>query len=278
MTQTIAVVASGAMGAGIGARLAKHGGHVLTTLDGRSAASIARAKSAHMHDAPPAELAEAPLFLSIVPPNHALALARQMAPLIRAAANKPIFVDLNAISPVSAAEVARVIEDAGASFVDGGIIGGPPGETGPGPTLYLSGPAQAAAAMLRDFGLVVKELDGGTGAASALKMSYAGITKGLTALAALMALAAERAGVGPALRDELAMSQAQLMAQFGKSVPDMFVKAYRWVPEMHEIEAFIGEDHKEGAMLRGAAELYGQIAADMQGDKRSVEALRRFFG
>ena len=182
MSQTIAVVASGGMGAAVGARLAKHGAHVVTTLAGRSAESVARAKSANMHDAAPAELAEAPLFLSIVPPNQALALAQQMAPLIRAASRKSIFVDLNAVSPASAAEVARVIEDAGGVFVDGGIIGGPPGETGPGPTFYLSGPSHQAAATMREYGLVVKELEGGIGTASALKMAYAGITKGLIAL------------------------------------------------------------------------------------------------
>ena len=48
---TIAVIAPGAMGAGIGMHLARHGARVVTSLDGRSAASRARAAAAGMVDA-----------------------------------------------------------------------------------------------------------------------------------------------------------------------------------------------------------------------------------
>ena len=162
-------------------------------------------------------------------------------------------------------------------FVDGGIIGGPPAGEAKGPTIYLSGQSAAAAALLAAHGLVVKQLEGGIGAASALKMSYAGITKGITALAACMALAAERAGVGAALREELATSQAQLLARFSSAVPDMFPKAYRWVPEMREIEHFIGAERPESQILKGASDLYIRLAADFVGERTDMAALAAAF-
>ena len=127
-----------------------------------------------------------------------------------------------------------------------------------------------------DHGLIVRVLDGPLTAASALKMSYAGITKGLTALAAAMMLAAARAGTAETLHAELAHSQPTLLAWFDRQIPSMYAKAYRWVAEMDEIAAFAGEDPAAQAILAGTARLYERLAADFAGDKTEVSALDRF--
>lgn len=114
------------------------------------------------------------------------------------------------------------------------------------------------------------------GAASALKMSYAGITKGLAALAAMMVLGAERAGAGAALRAELGQSQAMLLARFAKTLPDMVPKAYRWDGEMREIAAFLGDDPAAAAVFQGFAQFYGRIAADAAGARTEVEVIETF--
>src|SRR5262249_14847745 len=147
-----------------------------------------------------AELASVDFILSIVPPGEALGLAEQMLPVLGGAVSKPVFVDCNAVSPRTAALIAAVIAEAGCPFVDAGIIGGPPKPGAAGPAFYASGKAAQRFAGLTQFGLDVRVLDGPVGAASALKMSYAGITKGLTALGSAMLLAATRAGAADALR------------------------------------------------------------------------------
>ncbi len=91
-----------------------------------------------------------------------------------------------------------------------------------------------------------------------------------------MILAAERAGVGDALRKELAQSQAPVLGQLQRAVPDMLPKARRWEPEMREIETFIAEERLGGAIYRGVAEVYGELAADVGGANRLAAALRRF--
>src|SRR3954451_12161861 len=101
---------------------------------------------------------------------------------------------------------------------------------------------QAAAPRARAHGLDIRIVGGGMGAASALKMSYAGITKGLTALGAAMMLGAARAGVAEALYAELAASQPALLAWFTRQIPGMYQKAYRWVAEMEEIAEFLEAD------------------------------------
>ena len=278
MSISVAIVAPGNMGAAIGRRLTDNGVRVLTSLAGRSAASAKRAQGAGMQAVGDSALTGADLLLSIVPPGDAIAFAQRMAPLLAGAPTKPTFVDCNAISPDTVARIAAIIAPTGASFLDGGIIGAPPQPGTKGPVLYVSGEAAAQALVLAAHGLDVRAVEGGIGAASALKMSYAGITKGLTALGAAMMLGASRAGVGEALHAELAASQPALLAWFERQIPGMYQKAYRWVAEMEEIGDFLHADPAAADMFKGAARLYERLAGDGSGATQETAELSRFLG
>ena len=276
MSTTIAVIAPGAMGSAVGARLRAAGAVVLTSLSGRSTASAARARAAGMEHAVDAVIAGLDVVLSIVPPGEAVALAERLAPALAQSPRKPIYVDCNAVDVRTVRRVEALIRPTGARFADGGIIGGPPRPGEAGPTFWLSGEAAADLWMLAGLGLKTRVMDGPVGAASALKMSYAGITKGLTAIGAAMILAATRAGAAEALHEQLAASQPELLARFVRAMPDMYGKAYRWVAEMREIAAFVGEDQPEHVIYDGMAGLWEHIAADQAGEKAEAGAIDRF--
>ena len=276
MTPTVAIVAPGNMGAGVGARLIGNNVTVLTSLAGRSPESGKRAQAAGMRPVADAQLTEADFLLSIVPPGEALALAKRLAPVLTAANRKPVYVECNAVSPRTMLDIADVIGPTGCPFVGAGIIG-PPLKPGTSNTkIYAAGPAAGLFAKLNDYGLIVRVLDGPLTAASALKMSYAGITKGFTALGAAMMLAATREGSAEALKAELAESQPALIDWLSRQIPRMYSKSYRWVAEMEEISAFVGDNRPEHAMLKGAARLYENIAEDFEGEKKEVGAMDAF--
>lgn len=277
MKPTIAVIAPGEMGAAIGARLCSGAARVLTSLQGRSAASVRRAAAAGLEAVDDAELMQAEVFLSIVPPDQALPLAQRFAALAGAGGRLPLYADLNAIEPQTVQRVEAVITAAGGRFVDGCIIGFPPGVEGDGPTLYLSGAVGELGQLLSTHGLMTRVMDAPSGAASALKMAYSGISKGLIALGASMLLAAERHGVLPCLLDELGQSQPELLQRFQRAVPSMLPKAYRWAPEMREIEAFIGTDWPESGIYAAMARFYERIAG-LDADDASFQRLRRAGG
>ena len=182
MKPIVAVIAPGMMGSVVARRLTDNGIEVRTSLTGRSAATVDRAKAAGMVDASDTQIAASDIILSILPPGDALALAERLAPALRSAAKKPVYVDCNAIAPETVLRVARVIEETGSIFVDGGIIGPPPEPDSKNTRIYLSGPDAPQAAVLAQYGLNMPIQPGPIGAASAMKMSYAGITKGFTAL------------------------------------------------------------------------------------------------
>ncbi|MBV9583386.1 MAG: DUF1932 domain-containing protein [Alphaproteobacteria bacterium] len=284
MSITVAVVAQGIMGAGVGKRLHERGAEVRTLLSGRSAASAERARAAGMKAAAEEKtlLDGADFFLSILPPGEAEALARQMAPALSELKKKPIYVDCNAISPQTAARIAAIIEPTGAKFVDGGIIGGPPRAGYSGPAIYASGPAVGETKVLRDWGLDWRAIDGPVGAASGLKMSYAGITKGSTAIAAAMLLGAARFGCGEALVAELSSSQPDLLKRMKSSIPGMYDKAYRWVAEMEEISDFLGDNPPSRDMYAAIARLYDYLAAaeaeEKPGPDNAIKTLDHVLG
>ena len=277
MNPVVAIIAPGQMGSAVAKRLTQNGLAVVTDLEGRSAESIKRAEAAGMKSVTLQEIAQAGIILSIVPPGEAENLAKRLKSALSAEMRKPIYVDCNAVNPYTVERIAAIMKTANCPFVDAGIIGGPPKTGYDGPIFYLSGEGADAVSALNRFGLSCKVLDGPIGAASALKMSYAGITKGLTALAGIMILGATRHGMAEQLRAELAHSQPQLFAWFERQVPSMFPKAYRWVAEMEEIAGFLRDDAAGRAMFQATAGLYERLAADFADAKTETELLARFF-
>jgi len=274
-TPVIALLSPGAMGSAIAARLTGHGARVLTSLAGRSPASAERAKAAGMRDAPDAELARADIILSVVPPGEAEALAERLLPHLVTAADRPIYIDANALSPETKRSIAGRIEGSGCTMIDGSIIGPPPRGAGSGTVLYLSGPGASLGSVLGTLGLDVRILDGPVGAASALKMCFAGINKGVVGLGSAMLLAAERAGAGDALAAQMRESMPDLVGRFRRQVPDMYPKAYRWVAEMREISDFLEQDPAAAMIFEGMARLYERLAADVAGPQDEQAMLDR---
>jgi 3-hydroxyisobutyrate dehydrogenase-like beta-hydroxyacid dehydrogenase len=222
------------------------------------------------------ECARADMFMSILPPSEALPLAEKMAALIAPSNHKPVYVDCNAVSPPTKVKIGQVIAKAGSPFVDVGIIGLPPRPNYEGPTMVASGPETGRLTPLNDFGLFVRPVAGPVGAASAVKMSYAGITKGITAVGSMMMLAATRGGVAEELRYQLEKSHPYFVANFQRAVPDMFSKAYRFVGEMEEIADFAGEDPSAKQMYLAFADFYRRMAADAEGQHQETDALAAF--
>ncbi|KAH7920692.1 6-phosphogluconate dehydrogenase C-terminal domain-like protein [Leucogyrophana mollusca] len=285
----IAVVAAGAMGSAVANRLHKAGCTVFTNLDGRSDATRRRARDAGMIDVSVADIVlKAEWILSILPPRDAYSFAE----MVRKEASKSgrgvnseplVFADCNAVSPETAKRIAGVFAGTHIKFVDAGIIGGPPKDSYD-PTFYASVDARDGSILdaftaLSKYGLKVSPLKGegvGVGDASALKMSYAGITKGITGLFTTMVLSAHASSpaTADALLKELDISQSALLNRLVKNVPPMLPKAYRWVGEMEEIGDFVGGD--EGDVYRGLARVYERVESSIAGDRNDVNVLTKF--
>jgi putative dehydrogenase len=275
----IAVVSMGEMGSGIAGLLVENGARVLTSLEGRSAASSSRAQAAGVESFDDAGMVEqAELVLSIVPPSAAGATARRFLPLIKRSAGKPMFLECNAIAPQTVLALSKPFAEEGLRFGDASIIGPSPKVLGASPRFYMSGPVREEADLLHSFGLDTRVLSDELGDASALKMAYAGINKGFQAMGTAMILGAARNGAAESLIAELKESQPQLYAWLSMMLPAMYSKAYRWDDEMREIAKFLEPERGAVDMLTGAADLYNHVAAEFREGTKSeiISALDRF--
>ncbi|MFA7248780.1 MAG: DUF1932 domain-containing protein [Dehalococcoidia bacterium] len=253
----IGLLHPGEMGAAVGAACIAAGAEVLWASDGRSAATALRADQAGLRDVGWLNglVNQSQMVLSVCPPDAAEAVAGEVADL----GFNRLYVDANAIAPATARRIAERVEQTGADFVDGGIIGAPPVRPGLA-RLYLSGPeAQRAARMVAGGPLEVVVLDGPVGAASALKMAYAAWTKGTSALLASIEALALTEGVHGALLQEWAKSQPALLDR-SAGLGSAAAKAWRWIGEMREIAATFEAAGLPSGVPAAAEEIYRALA------------------
>lgn len=254
----ITVLHPGAMGVSVAASFAAAGHEVRWVLQGRSDATAERATAAGL--ASVETLADgcdhAELVVSVCPPAAALDVARSVA----VAGFTGTYLDANAISPATMAEVASVVEATGATAADGSIIGLPAHQ--PGTTrLYVAGVgASVLADDLNGGPLSVISIEGDIGAASALKMAYAGWTKGSSALLLALVAFASEMGVYDALLAEWEQSMPQMPAQVEGRAAGVSPKAWRFVGEMEEIAASLRAAGISGAFHDGAADTFARLA------------------
>lgn len=231
--KTVALLNPGKMGVTIGAAAATSGARVVWVSHQRSKASQERAKKAGLVDVGTLSNAvrESDVILAVCPPHAALELARCVAEL-----HFPgIYVDANAVNRDTAEEIGDTVVKAGATFVDGGIIGSPVERAGT-TRLYLSGSRAADVAEIFSASMLDARAIGEIpGAASALKLAYAAWTKCTDAMLLAIRAYATIEGVDQALLEEWRLSQPQLEQRCLQAAAVATPKAWRYVGEMKEI-------------------------------------------
>lgn len=254
----ILILSPGEMGAAVGNVLNQNGFEICGILRGRSEATKLRATSAGFRDVETLKkgLEHADIVFSILPPSEAKSIATKVAELMAGILEKPSYVDCNAVSPESAKEVAAILKSGGVETIDCGIVGNPPGG-GQKPTrLFVSGPNSPIMDAFDGMGIEIKQCGPIIGRASAVKMVYAGVTKGVSALCANMLIAAERLGVGDIAHEEFQYSQEALYRRMENLTPALPAVSGRFVGEMEEIAATCLSVNLSAGFHQGAADLY----------------------
>jgi 3-hydroxyisobutyrate dehydrogenase-like beta-hydroxyacid dehydrogenase len=254
----IGLLYPGEMGAAVARCLTGSGHTVLWASEGRGPQTAARARAAGLKDAgTAAEVADrADIIFSICPPHAALDVAWAVQGF------GGLFIDANAISPATAREVALMVEEGGATYIDGGIIGlPPPASPSPSPAgttrLYLSGErADAVRGLFDGTPVDARVILSGTWSASAVKMAYAAWTKGTAALLLAARALARAEGVEDALLAEWALSQPSLADRSQGAARSAATKGWRWVAEMEEIAASMAADGLPDGFHQAAAEIF----------------------
>lgn len=259
----VGVLHPGAMG---GSLLADASGELMWAGDGRSPETHARAVAAGAFDVGSLDqlCQRADVIVSVCPPGAALALAEQ----VHATAFDGVYCDANAVSPETAKKIDRLFE----RFVDGGIVG-PPVSSPTSTRLYLSGPeASLVARPWADGNLEVRVIGNEPGQASALKMAYAGWTKGSGALLLAMRALARTEGIEDALLQEWSISQPDLAARTEAVAAFAGPKGWRFTGEMLEISTTLEAAGLPPGFHQGAADVWQRLAPLKGTQKPTLDA------
>lgn len=244
------------MGATVGAA-ARGRAEVWWSSEDRSKATRKRAEDAGLKEAPTlaALLESCEVVISVCPPDAAEEQARSVVE----SGFRGLYVDANAISVESALTLSALVEQAGATFVDGGLVG-PPARREGTTRFFLSGDgAERVAALFAESMLQAVCLEGGAGTASALKMAYASYTKGHAALMIAVRALARQLKVEDALLEEWERSQPGLRQRSDSAASRTAPKAWRFEGEMREIAATFEAAGLPGEFHEAAAQIYGRL-------------------
>ena len=261
--EKIAIMSIGEMGFHWAKLLKGHGVDVLTYDKDRGEVSRKRGENAGVKSVGSmADLVnQADLIVSIVVPSAAIDVARKIAEAVKTAGRKDlIFVDANAISPMTAEEIAKNLQPAGVNFVDGCIIGSA-ARMGKGTIVYVSGPEAKRMQILEKFNIPVKVLGASTSQASAFKVVYAGLTKGLQGLFCELLMGARRFGLLQEIRAQYDESFPGLLDKVSSSIVGLRIHAGRRAEEMDELKRTFNHFGMRSFMAPAAQKVLDAIAA-----------------
>ncbi|CAK4031627.1 hypothetical protein DOTSEDRAFT_121211 [Lecanosticta acicola] len=292
---TLGILSIGDMGLGVARLLLNNNFRVISNASDRGQATQDRAKKNDVDlVSTDVELCNnADYILSIVPPRDAIATAQRIATAAssigsKARANPLYFLDLNAISPRAAREIDDILSQRSSNvrFIDGGIIGGPPKKKDDGnwyrPSIPTSGPHRLSEAQPHGGKLAetlnIKHVNDDIGSASGLKMCFASMSKGFTAIAISSFTTAHNLGVLGHLRAEMDEHAPGNRARAEKSLTAMPPKAYRWVNEMEYIAETFEADggfSKDESPFRDFARIYDLVANGTELGNEVTEGRKR---
>jgi len=260
--QKIGILSIGEMGFHWAKLLKGQGVEVLTYDKERGEVSRKRGENAGVKSLPSmARLVDdAELIVSIVVPSAAKRVAAKVAKAVAKSGRKELlYLDANAISPMTTDAIAAVLKPAGVNFVDGCIIGSA-ARMGKGTIVYVSGPEAQRLQALEAFGIPIRVLGPNTSQASAFKVVYAGLTKGLQGLFVELLMGARRFGLMNEVRAQYEESFPGLLDKISTSIVGLRIHAARRAEEMDELKRTFNHHGMKSFMAPAAQKVLEAIA------------------
>lgn len=257
---TIGILYPGDMGHNVARVLLEDGFSVVTTLAGRSDRTrrLSESTTITILGSLPQVVERADIVVSIVPPAAAKTVAAEFVTAVRATSRKPLYVDANAISPMTTQEVGEIITTAGIPYLDACIIG-PARDVRGRCTFYVSGPEAHHFEERVGKSIRTHVLGDQIGQASAFKIAFSGLNKGLAALLFELTVAGKEFG----FLDELLRTYTSLLPGVMQAlewlVPTYPMHSARRADEMAELADMLEHFGFSSVMARGTQETLAAV-------------------
>jgi 3-hydroxyisobutyrate dehydrogenase-like beta-hydroxyacid dehydrogenase len=274
-TMTFGILYPGDMGSEICRALCASGTRVVTTLQDRSVRTqkLCQIADFEILSTTRAVVAESDIIVSVVPPTAAVGVANDCASLARDLRRKPLYLDVNSISPARARRIRSILSGSLIEMVDGSIHG-PSQRLTSGCLLFLSGPrAGHVAGLLDRTSIDVRVAGKEVGTASQLKLLLSGVSKGLTALFLELCHAAKAADLLDEFLDSAREFYPELLSVVDRLLPSYPLHAPRRADEMRELAQSLKALKTRHGLVREVALLLddlGDVHADEEDELRDA--------
>jgi len=261
--QKIGILSIGEMGYHWAKILKAQGAEVLTFAGNRSETTRQRAENVGVKCLPSMNqlVQEADLIVSIVVPSAAKKVAAKASKAaIKTGRKDLLYLDANAISPMTAEEIGKTLAGGGVEFVDGCIIGSA-AKMDKGAVIYVSGAQAAKILDLNSYGFSVKVLGPTVAQASAFKVVYAGLTKGLQGLFVELLMGARSFGLLDEILKRYEESFPGLLDKVNASIVALRIHAGRRAEEMDELKRTFDQHGMNSFMAPAVKKVLQSIAA-----------------
>jgi 3-hydroxyisobutyrate dehydrogenase-like beta-hydroxyacid dehydrogenase len=240
------------MGHNVGRVLLEDSFSVVTTLIERSERTrrLCASTDITVLNSVTAAVERADAVLSIIPPTAAREVATDFAAAVQKTHHRPLFIDANAISPMTAQEVGEIVTAVGAPYLDACIVG-PAQDVRQRCTFYVSGPQAQLFEKHLGKSLRTQVLGDRIGQASAFKMAFSGLNKGLVALLYELTTAAHEFGFLDELLRRYKALLPGVMEALEWLVPTYPQHTARRADEMAELAEMLEHFGFSSAMARG---------------------------
>lgn len=258
--KTIGILYPGDMGHSVARVLLEDGFTVVTTLVGRSERTrrLCTSTAITVLDSMTAVVAQADAVFSIIPPTAAKIVAADFSAAVQRTGHRPLFIDANAISPMTAQEVGEIVAHVDCPYLDACIVG-PARDVRGRCTFYVSGPQAQMFAEHLGKSLRTHVLGDRLGQASAFKMVFSGLNKGLVALLYELTVAAHDFGVLDELLHRYTALLPGVMQALEWLVPTYPMHAARRADEMGELAETLEHFGFSSVMARGTQQTLAAV-------------------
>ncbi|ASK28792.1 hypothetical protein CEY12_01125 [Chryseobacterium sp. T16E-39] len=256
----IAILFPGDMGTQIAKALIKNNYKVITAGNGRSARTLENIKSIGIEDVGSLQniVEQADIILSLTSPEGSLEIAENTISCLENTDNRPVFIDLNSNTPEVALNLEKLFSAKNIKFVNGAVMGASK-DIPDHATLIVSGTYRNI--FLDVFSTVFKIKDAGekTEAASAYKLLFSMVNKGMNALFFETMTAAAHFGILDELNDSLQEFLPGTYKDLMKTTPTYPQHIFRRIDEMKGLTQMLKSENLPGIIASGTAETFERV-------------------
>ncbi|MDN5423397.1 MAG: DUF1932 domain-containing protein, partial [Chryseobacterium sp.] len=256
----IAVLFPGDMGTQITKALINHNFKVITAGEGRSARTLDNIRNSGITDTQSLQntVEQADVILSLTSPEGSLKMAETVISCLKTTSNRPLYVDLNSNTPVLASSIEQLFLSVDVPFVNGAVMGASK-DVPDHAVLVVSGIYRSI--FIKLFAPVFKIKDAGekTEAASAYKLLFSMVNKGMNALFFETMTAAAHFGILDELNESLQEFLPGTYQDLMKTTPTYPQHILRRIDEMKGLADMLKSENLPHIIASGTAETFERV-------------------